>query len=87
MVMVALAATLTLLPAVLTLLGPRVNLLPLPYFGRRRTQTDDANPNGFWEVTTRAVTRVPIISFVAVAAPMIVAIVFYFEINTGRSTA
>ncbi len=82
-VMVALAATLTLLPAVLTLLGPRVNLLPLPYFGRRRTQTDDANPNGFWEVTTRAVTRVPIISFVAVAAPMIVAIVFYFEINTG----
>ena len=35
-VMVAMAATLTLLPAVLSLLGPRVNFLSLPYFGRRR---------------------------------------------------
>ena len=82
-VVVALAATLTLLPATLTLLGPRVNLLPLPYFGRRRAASDDANPRGFWEVTTRVVTRVPIISFAAVAAPMIVAIVFYFDIDTG----
>ena len=62
-VVVTLAATLTLLPAVLALLGARVNLLPLPYFGRRRARshTDGNGPrrDGFWEKTTRAVTRMP----------------------------
>ena len=82
-VLVALAATLTLLPAVLALLGPRVNFLSLPYFGRRRPPEDEVRQQGFWESTTRIVTRVPIVSFLIVAVPMIVAIVFYFDIDTG----
>ena len=82
-VLVALAATLTLLPAVLALLGPRINFLSLPYFGRRRPPDDETRQQGFWESTTRIVTKVPIISFLIVAVPMVVAIVFYFDIETG----
>ena len=86
-VLVAMAATLTLLPAVLALMGPRIDLLPLPYFGRRRGSDGAGRRDGFWEITTRAVTRVPIVSFAVVAAPMIVAIVFYFDIETGINGA
>ena len=82
-VLVALAATLTLLPAVLALLGDKVNFLSLPYFGRRRAPETETPQHGFWESTTRIVTKVPIISFLIVAIPMVVAIVFYFQINTG----
>ena len=82
-VLVALAATLTLLPAVLSLLGHKVNFLSLPYFGRRRAPETETPQHGFWESTTRIVTKVPIISFLTVAIPMVVAIVFYFQINTG----
>ena len=82
-VLVALAATLTLLPAVLALLGSKVNFLSLPYFGRRRAPETETPQHGFWEATTRLVTRVPIVSFLIVAIPMVVAIVFYFDINTG----
>ena len=55
-VLVAMAATLTLLPAVLALMGPRIDLLPLPYFGRRRGSDGAGRRDGFWEITTRAVT-------------------------------
>ena len=82
-VLVALAATLTLLPAVLALLGHRINFLSLPYFGRRRAPDNETRQHGFWESTTRIVTKVPIVSFLIVAVPMIVAIVFYFDIETG----
>lgn len=82
-VLVALAATLTLLPAVLALMGHRINFLSLPYFGRRRAPDNEVRQQGFWESTTRIVTKVPIVSFLIVAVPMIVAIVFYFDIETG----
>ena len=36
-VLVSMAATLTLLPAVLALLGPRIDRLPVPFFGRARS--------------------------------------------------
>ena len=87
-VIVAMAATLTLLPAVLALMGTKVNLLPLPYFGRRRVRSGgEGRGTGFWEMTTRAVTRVPMFSFIVVVAPMILAIVFYFDIDTGINGA
>ncbi len=82
-VLVAIAATLTLLPAVMALLGDKVNFLSLPYFGRRRAPDTETQQHGFWETTTRIVTKVPILSFLIVAIPMVVAIVFYFQINTG----
>ena len=82
-VLVALTATLTLLPANLAILGPRINHLPIPFFGKSRTEPSESSGRGFWELVTRIVTRSPVISFVVVAAPMVAATVFYFQINTG----
>ncbi len=81
--LVALAATLTLLPAVLALLGPRVNLLPIPFIGRGKVETSEAQRHGFWEFVTVKVTRFPIISVLAIGIPMLAAIFFYFDIKTG----
>ena len=84
-VLVALAATLTLLPAVLALLGPRINRLSLPFIGAGRLEGSAAAPSrdGFWEVTTRLVTRFPVISILAIGVPMVAVTLFYFQIQTG----
>ena len=83
-VFVALAGTLTLLPANLALLGPRINHLPIPFFGKARVNPSaESSGHGFWEVVTRVVTRFPVISIIVVGVPMIAATVFYFQIETG----
>ena len=85
-VIVELAATLTLLPAVLMLLGPNVNRLSIPFVGRRgagHTEPADDSGGNFWDVTTRLVTRFPVIGLLAVGVPMVVVTLFYFQIETG----
>ncbi len=82
-VLVAMAATLTLLPANLAILGPRINHLPIPFFGKGRIRPSESSGHGFWELITRVVTRHPIISIIVIGAPMIAATVFYFQIQTG----
>ncbi len=82
-VLVALAATLTLLPANLAVLGPRINHLPIPFFGKARIRPSESSGQGFWELITRVVTRYPIVSIILIGAPMIAATVFYFQIQTG----
>ena len=87
-VIVALAANLTLLPAVLALLGPKLNLLRIPYFGRSAVENAEPSKGGFWDVVTQKVTKFPVISIVAIgvpmiAVPMIALTFFYFDIRTG----
>ena len=85
-VLVALAATFTFLPANLAIHGARLHLLPVPFLGKRRPQTSEtghASGRGFWELVTRTVMRYPVISVIVVGAPMVAAIVFYFQIETG----
>ena len=82
-VLVALAATLTLLPANLAVLGPRINHLPIPFFGKARIRPSESSGQGFWELITRVVTRYPIVSIILIGAPMVAATVFYFQIQTG----
>ena len=82
-VLVAMAATLTLLPANLAILGPRINHLPIPFFGKGRIRPSESSGHGFWELITRVVTRHPVISIIVIGAPMIAATVFYFQIQTG----
>ena len=81
-VLVALAATLTLLPANLAIMGPRINHLPIPFFGKSRIAPSESSGQGFWEFITRVVTKSPVISFLIVAAPMAAATYFYFDIET-----
>ena len=80
-VLASLAATLTLLPAVLALLGPRVNLLTIPFLGRFSLKSPEATEQGFWEALTRAVTRLPVVSILVVGVPMVLVTLFYFNIG------
>ncbi len=82
-VLVSMAANLTLLPAVLSVLGPKINSWPVPYLGRTRSRPSGSSEQGFWNLVTHGVTRAPVVSIIVVAAPMIAAGSFYFQINTG----
>ena len=84
-VFVAVLATMTFLPALLALLGARINFLSIPFLRRTRTEAEPTSGRGFWEVVTAAVMRFPIISLVVVGAPMVALIVVFFDIETGLS--
>ena len=62
--LVSVAAALTLLPALLGLLGDRVNALRIPFFGRIAAR--EQSP--FWSRTVRAVMRRPLTSLVCATA-------------------
>ncbi len=80
-VIACLAATLTLLPATLSLLGPRVNMLSVPLLSRFSLKGADDSGQGFWYTVTRVVTRHPVVSILAVGVPMIFVTLFYFNIG------
>ena len=85
-VIVELVATLTLLPAVLMLLGPNVNRLSLPFIGKGRIEgprQGAGTGGGFWDFTTRLVIRFPMAGLLAVGIPMVAVALFYFDIRTG----
>ena len=82
-VLASLAATLTLLPAVLALLGPKVDFLTVPFLSRFALKSPEATKQGFWDAITRAVTRMPVVSILVIAVPMIVLTASYFDIKTG----
>ena len=82
-VLASLAATLTLLPAVLALLGERVNFLTIPFLTRFSLKGADTSQGGFWDAITRVVTRRPVISLLIIGVPMLALSYFYFEIRTG----
>ena len=67
-VVTAVVAALTLLPALLGLLGDRVNWLTIPIIGRRRPPESGG---GFWGAITGVVTAHPAISVVVTAALLI----------------
>ena len=82
-VMVALGATMTLLPATLALLGPRIDRLRIPFARRRTDDRAHGSSDGFWGKTTRLVTKFPIVSILAVGGPMVACTLFYLQIETG----
>ncbi len=82
-VLVSVTATLTFLPAVLTVLGPRVDFLRLPFRKKATAQSSGEQREGFWEFITRKTMRYPVISIIVVGGLMVWASVNYFGINTG----
>jgi RND superfamily putative drug exporter len=84
-VLVAVLASMTLLPALLSLFGDKVNALRIPFIPRPRAERPGEKPSGFWAWTTRVVTRVPVVSLVLAVALLATAAVPYFDKNTGMS--
>ncbi|MBA3787435.1 MAG: MMPL family transporter [Actinobacteria bacterium] len=81
---VAIVAALTLLPAVLSLLGDRVNGLKLPFFGRAAVgQT--GGESRFWSRIVRAVMRRPVLSLALGVGLLVAAAVPVLNLDTGSA--
>ncbi|MGB7861656.1 MAG: MMPL family transporter, partial [Acidimicrobiia bacterium] len=76
-VIVAVVASMTLLPAVLSLMGDRINALRV----RRRRPVE--NGSRFWDRATTAVMGRPVVSLVISAGILLIAATSFFSINTG----
>ena len=82
-VLVSVTASLTLLPAVLMVLGPRVDRFRLPFLRRAPAEASEEQRDGFWEFITKKTMRFPVVSILVVGGLMVWASVYYFGINTG----
>jgi putative drug exporter of the RND superfamily len=78
---VSVLAALTLLPAVLSLLGDRVNSLRIPYFGR----TAAGGESRFWGRIVHGVMRRPVVSLVAAVALLLAATVPVLSLESGTA--
>jgi len=82
---VSVVAALTLLPAVLALLGDRVNALRIPFFGRA---AEHAGREGrFWGAIVRGVMRRPVASLVLSAGLLLALAAPVLALDTGTSGA
>jgi RND superfamily putative drug exporter len=84
-VVMAVLAALTLLPAVLSLLGDRVNWGRIPLVHQTQARFDEERPGGFWDRLARGVMRHPLACFAASAGLLVAAAIPYFTIDTGFS--
>jgi uncharacterized membrane protein YdfJ with MMPL/SSD domain len=81
---VSVIAALTLLPAVLGLLGDRVNALRIPIVGRRSLEA--SNPEGrFWGAIVRRVLRRPALSLALSAGVLVALTLPVLALNVGTS--
>jgi trehalose monomycolate/heme transporter len=78
-VLVALVAALTVLPALLALLGPRVDALRI----RRRRTSSDSEEHGAWARLARAVMRRPGVIAAALTAALVVLALPFLNIAWG----
>jgi uncharacterized membrane protein YdfJ with MMPL/SSD domain len=76
---VSVAAALTLLPAVLSLLGDKINRLRIPYFGRERTESR------FWVAIVHRVQARPIASLALAVAVLLAAALPALTLKIGAA--
>jgi uncharacterized membrane protein YdfJ with MMPL/SSD domain len=81
---VSVLAALTLLPALLSLLGDRVNALRIPVIGRRAISTAGSEGR-MWSALVNGVMKRPLVSLVAATALLLAAAVPVLAIDTGQS--
>jgi uncharacterized membrane protein YdfJ with MMPL/SSD domain len=79
---VSVLAALTLLPAVVSLLGDRINAGRIPYFGRKAS---GAGESRFWGRIVRAVMRRPVASLVVAVAFLLACAIPILSYETGEA--
>lgn len=84
---VAVLAAMTLLPAVLGLLGDRINRVRIPVARIMKRTGEPGVGTGFWDRLTRRVMARPVVSLVAASLPLLLAAGFYLELNPGAAGA
>jgi len=85
-VIAAVFAATTLLPAIMSLLGHRMYWLRLPFIGRKlEEEVDDSNENSVWDKITNAVTARPVVSVVVTGGALLGLTALAFTMNLGSS--
>jgi RND superfamily putative drug exporter len=84
-VIVAVTAALTLLPAVLGLMGDRINSLRIALPGRKSRSAAEEQGHGFWERMSGAVMKHPVLSIVLAGGLLIAATAPTFAMDTGMA--
>jgi uncharacterized membrane protein YdfJ with MMPL/SSD domain len=79
--LVSVVAALTLLPALLSLLGDRVNALRIPFFGRTASRAESP----FWSRTVRGVMRRPLASVVLATAALLAMAAPVLALRSGEA--
>ena len=82
---VTVVGALTLLPALLALLGDRINALRVPIVGRW-AERGGAGEGGFWARVARAVTARPALALALATALLLAAAVPLFSMNIGAAS-
>ena len=81
-VITAVLASQTLLPAVMSLMGDKVNAIRIPFFQYNKKSSEDG---GFWAKTSKVVMRRPVVSLVVAAGIILAAGIPFFDLNKGFS--
>ncbi len=83
-VLAAVLTSMTLLPALVSLMGDRVNALRIPFIQRRTAKRQVEAGHGFWDQTTRTVMRRPVISLVLGGGLLLAAASSIVDLNQGE---
>ncbi|MCH8184535.1 MAG: MMPL family transporter [Chloroflexi bacterium] len=80
-VVASVASAMTLLPAILSLLGDRIEMLAVPWVGG--ASPDPERSGGFWDWVSHAVMRRPLLSLLLAGGLLIAAAVPALDLRTG----
>ena len=82
-VFISVLASLTLVPAVLSLLGDNVNRLRVPFIGRSLGQSGEESVGGFWDRVSHGVMKPPASSRLIAGGLLVAAALPFLDIKTG----
>lgn len=80
----AMLASTTLLPAFLSLLGDKIDRVRIPFVKQPNGETVAGQGGGFWAITTRLVMGRPVVSMVVAGALLLLAASSYADIEQGE---
>ncbi len=84
-VIFAVLASLTLLPASLRLMGSKVNSLRIPFVSKEIVKSDDNSTGGFWHKAANVVMRRPVVSLILTLTVLVALAIPYAGIELGSS--
>ena len=83
-VIAAVIASMTLLPAVLSLMGDGINRLSIPWIGVAQERSYETKHGGVWDKISRGVMR-QLMSLILAGGILVALLYPFFDINTGSS--
>jgi RND superfamily putative drug exporter len=84
-VFASIVASMTLLPALISIFGDKVNALRIPFIQRKPKTLTNKESKGFWAWTARTVTRSPAVFLVLTVAILGAAVIPFFDKHSGMS--